>query len=49
MVGQGREKKEDWWTLGKQKVLVTGLLKMCISIDKNNLDPERVEKLRPLI
>lgn len=48
-VGQGREKKEDWWTYGKQKVLVSGLLKMCTTLDRNNLDPGRVETLRPLI
>lgn len=47
--GSGKDAKEDWWALGKQKVLVPTLLKMCTNLDRNNLDPDRIEKLKPII
>lgn len=47
--GTGKDAVEDWWALGKQKVLVPSLLKMCTQLDRNNLDPDRIAKLHPII
>jgi hypothetical protein len=46
--GTGKDAEYDWWDLGKSKVLTSALLKQCQNLDKN-LDPERVDKLRPIV
>lgn len=48
-VGTGRDKHEDYWEPSKKSVLTSDLLKNCQQYDRDNIKPEIIEKLRPLI
>lgn len=43
------EKINNWWKSAQEKVLNGELLKKCKTYDKDNVDPEIIEKLKPLI
>jgi len=48
-VGQGKDKTEDFWTPAKESILNAKLLQRCQAYDKDNIDPAKIEKLKPLI
>ena len=48
-VGTGKDKVEDYWTPAKESVLNAKLLSRCQGYDKDNIDPAKIEKLKPLI
>ena len=47
--GNVKEVQWDYWEPAKKKLLGPELLKNCQNFQKDNLSPEIVEKLRPLI
>jgi dynein heavy chain len=47
--GTGREKVPDPWETGKKFVLTAQLLNNCKDFKKDEIKPETIEKLRPLI
>jgi len=48
-VGTGRDKHVDYWESGKKSVLNSALLQRCKEFKKDEIKPELIEKLRPLI
>jgi dynein heavy chain len=48
-VGQGKDKVEDYFTAAKESILNAKLLPRCQSYDKDNIDPKKIETLKPLI
>jgi dynein heavy chain, axonemal len=48
-VGQGKDKHDDYWEPAKQSVLNAKLLPRCQGYDKDNIDPKKIETLKPLI
>jgi dynein heavy chain len=47
--GTGAQKVVDWWESGKKHVLNAQLLNNCKDFAKDNIKPELIEELRPLI
>ena len=47
--GSGRDKKPDVWETGKKHILVSSLLNNCKEFKKDEIPPETIEKLRPII
>lgn len=47
--GTGKDKVEDWWESGKKHVLNSQLLQNCQDYKKDEIKPELIEALRPLI
>ena len=39
----------DYWEPAKKKLLNPELLKKCLSFDKDNINPDIIEKLKPII
>ena len=48
-VGTGKDKVEDYWGPAKEQVLNAKLLTRLQTYDKDNIPPEMIEKLKPLI
>lgn len=49
MVGTGKDKVADYWEVGKKEVLTGSLLKDCQTYDKDNIKPEIITALKPII
>ena len=49
MVGQGKDKEEDWFATGKKNVLNSQLLNNCRNLDKDKLREDLVEILKKII
>jgi hypothetical protein len=47
--GSGKDKKADVWETGKKFLLNSALLTNCKEFQKDNIKPETIEKLRPII
>lgn len=47
--GNVREVQWDYWEPAKKKLLGPELLKKCLSFEKDNINTDIVEKLKPLI
>lgn len=47
--GSGKDKKADIWETAKKFVLTTSLLTSCKEFKKDEIKPETIEKLRPII
>jgi len=48
-VGQGKDKTEDYWGPAKEAILNAKLLPRLQGYDKDNIDPKKIEILKPLI
>lgn len=49
MEGQGKNKTENWWAAGKEKLLKPDLLQRCTNFDRDNIDPKIIEILTPIV
>ena len=48
-IGQGKDKTDDYWEPAKANLLNPKLLPRCQGYDKDNIDPKKIEVLKPLI
>jgi hypothetical protein len=48
-VGTGKDAVIDYWEPGKKSVLTSDLLKRCTTFDKDNISPDTISILRPVI
>lgn len=47
--GQGKDKTDNYWDPAKANLLNPKLLPRCQGYDKDNIDPKKIEVLKPLI
>lgn len=48
-MGTGKDKTKDYWEVAKKKVLTADLLKRCTTFDKDNINPDVINELKPII